>query len=121
MVSRYSFVVFAKRLPGIISIVVDKKNFNNERFIKHISDRFPVISLVDDIYMKKREEFIYLQLGNGDGNYSGCFKEVPQGEIDTKLSSNRVNAAGYAKSCDDWCQYCAVREICLEPYKYGKN
>lgn len=28
-----------KRLPGIISIVVDKKNFNNERFIKHISDR----------------------------------------------------------------------------------
>lgn len=28
-----------KRLPGIISIVVDKKDFNNERFIKHISDR----------------------------------------------------------------------------------
>lgn len=28
------------RLPGIISIVVDKKDFNNERFIKHISDRF---------------------------------------------------------------------------------
>ena len=28
-----------KRLPGIVSIVVDKKDFNNERFIKHISDR----------------------------------------------------------------------------------
>ena len=28
-----------KRLPGIISIVVDKRDFNNERFIKHISDR----------------------------------------------------------------------------------
>lgn len=28
------------RLPGIISIVVDKKDFNNERFIKRISDRF---------------------------------------------------------------------------------
>ncbi|MBB2181766.1 cysteine desulfurase [Lachnospiraceae bacterium MD1] len=27
------------RLPGIISIVVDKKDFNNERFIKHISDK----------------------------------------------------------------------------------
>ena len=27
------------RLPGIISIVVDKKDFNNERLIKHISDR----------------------------------------------------------------------------------
>ena len=29
----------ANRLPGIISIVVNKKDFNNERFIKHISDR----------------------------------------------------------------------------------
>ncbi len=28
-----------KRLPGIISIVVDKNDFNNERFIKRISDR----------------------------------------------------------------------------------
>ncbi len=27
------------RLPGIISIVVDKKDFNNERFIKRISDK----------------------------------------------------------------------------------
>lgn len=29
-----------KRLPGIISVVIDKKDFNNERFIKHISDKF---------------------------------------------------------------------------------
>lgn len=28
-----------KRLPGIISIIIDKKDFNNERFIKHISDK----------------------------------------------------------------------------------
>lgn len=28
-----------KRLPGIISVVVDKNDFNNERFIKHIGDR----------------------------------------------------------------------------------
>ena len=28
------------RIPGIISIVVDKRDFNNERFIKQISDRF---------------------------------------------------------------------------------
>lgn len=28
-----------KRLSGIISIVIDKKDFNNERFIKHISNR----------------------------------------------------------------------------------
>lgn len=71
--------------------------------------------------MKKREEFIYLQLGNGNGSFSGYFKPVPQSEIDVRLSSNRVNATGYVKSCDEWCQYCAVREICLEPYKYGRN
>lgn len=28
-----------KRLPGIISVVVDKNDFNNERFIKYIGDR----------------------------------------------------------------------------------
>ena len=27
------------RLPGVISIIVDKTDFNNERFIKHICDR----------------------------------------------------------------------------------
>jgi hypothetical protein len=80
-----------------------------------------MVNPTDDIYMKKREEFIYLQLGNGDVNFSGYFKDVPQGEIDIRLNSNRVDAAGYAKSCGEWCQYCAVREICLEPYKYGRN
>ena len=33
-----------KRLPGIISIVVDKKDFNNERFVKHISDKFALLT-----------------------------------------------------------------------------
>lgn len=28
------------RMPGIISIVIDRNDFNNERFIKRISDRF---------------------------------------------------------------------------------
>lgn len=31
-------VVPEKRLPGIISIIVNKKDFNNERFIKSVSD-----------------------------------------------------------------------------------
>lgn len=31
-----------KRLPGIVSIVVERKDFNNERFIKHISDRLAI-------------------------------------------------------------------------------
>ena len=31
-----------KRMTGIISIVVEKNDFNNERFIKHISDRLAI-------------------------------------------------------------------------------
>ncbi len=103
-----------------MDIITNAKNYLQKSVLRN-STSFPVISPTDDIYMKKREEFIYLQLGNGERSFSGFFKDVSQEEIDTKLSSNRVNAAGYAKSCDEWCQYCAVREICLEPYKCGRN
>ena len=103
-----------------MDIITNAKNYLQKSVLK-TSTTFPMVSPTDDIYMKKREEFIYLQLGNGDVNFSGYFKDVPQGEIDTRLNSNRVDAAGYAKSCGEWCQYCAVREICLEPYKYGRN
>lgn len=103
-----------------MDIITNAKNYL-QKSVLHYNTTFPMISPTDDIYMKKREEFIYLQLGNGNGSFSAYFKDVPQGEIDTRLSSNRVNAAGYAKSCDEWCRYCAVREICLEPYKYGRN
>ena len=29
----------ASRMPGIVSVIVEKKDFNNERFIKKISDQ----------------------------------------------------------------------------------
>lgn len=103
-----------------MDIITNAKNYLQKSVLRN-NTTFPVISPTDNVYMNKREEFIYLQLGNSDGSFSGYFKDVPQGEIDTRLSSNRVNVAGYAKSCDEWCQYCAVREICLEPYKYGRN
>lgn len=103
-----------------MDIITNAKNYLQKSVLK-TSTTFPMVNPTDDIYMKKREEFIYLQLGNGDVNFSGHFKDVPQGEIDIRLNSNRVDAAGYAKSCGEWCQYCAVREICLEPYKYGRN
>lgn len=38
---RYT-VDLSKRIPGIISIIVEKKDFNNERFIKKISDKIAV-------------------------------------------------------------------------------
>lgn len=103
-----------------MDIITNAKNYLQKSVLK-TSTTFPMVNPTDDIYMKKREEFIYLQLGNGDVNFSGYFKDVPQGKIDIRLNSNRVDAAGYAKSCGEWCQYCAVREICLEPYKYGRN
>lgn len=34
----HATVDISKRLPGIVSLVVDKKNFHNERFIKKISE-----------------------------------------------------------------------------------
>lgn len=82
---------------------------------------FPKVSFDDKIYMKKREEFIYLQLGDEDRSFSNNFREVPQVDIDHRLSSEQLNVMGYTKSCDKWCQYCAVREICLEPYRYSRN
>lgn len=103
-----------------MDIITNSKKYLLKSVLKNETS-FPMLNSIDDIYMKKREEFIYLQLGNGDGSYSTCFKYVLQGEIDTRLSSSKVNAIGYIRSCGEWCQYCAVREICLEPYKYGKN
>ena len=103
-----------------MDIIMNSKNYLQKSVLKNRTT-FPMISSADDTYMKKREEFIYLQLGTSDGSFSAYFKEVSQGEIDVRLSSSKVNTTGYAKSCDEWCQYCAVREICLEPYKYGRN
>lgn len=31
-----------KRLPGIVSIIIEKKDFHNERFVKHISDQLAI-------------------------------------------------------------------------------
>ena len=76
-----------------MDIITNAKNYLQKSVLRN-NTTFPMISPTDDTYMKKREEFIYLQLGSGDGNFSGYFKEVPQGEIETRLSSNCVNAAG---------------------------
>ena len=80
---------------------------------------FPNVSDKDREYMKKREEFIYLSLD--DPTYSNNFKDVTEEEIRDRLSAGRLERTGYSKTCGGWCQYCAVREICLEPYKYGKS
>lgn len=100
--------------------ITNAKNYLLKSVLKNGST-FPNITLNDETYMKKREEFIYLQLGNGDNSFYNNFKDVSQSEIDNRLGSEKVNKAGYGKSCDEWCQYCAVREICMEPYRYTTN
>lgn len=100
-----------------MDIIINAKNYLLNSVLRKASV-FPEVSTKNISYMKKREEFIYLQFGNED-NFSNNFKEVPQSEIDKVLDSRRVNSTGYGKSHGEWCQYCAVREICLEPYKYG--
>ena len=97
---------------------MSKENYLQKSILKQ-STSFPQVSKQDEIYMHKREEFIYLSLD--DPSFSYNFKEIPEDELARKLSAEKVNARGYQKSCGDWCQYCAVREICMESYKYGKN
>lgn len=98
--------------------ITNAKNYLQKSVLKQ-STTFPQVSQKDEIYMHKREEFIYLSLD--DPNFSYNFKEIPEEELARKLSAERVNSGGYQKSCGDWCEYCAVREICMESYKYGKN
>ena len=100
--------------------ITNAKNYLLKSILKN-GNTFLTITSNDETYMRKREEFIYLQLGNGDNSFYNNFKEVPQSEIDSKLDSEKVNKVGYKKSCEEWCQYCPVREICMEPYRYATN
>lgn len=103
-----------------MDVVTNAKNYLLNSVLKQ-RITFPKVSPSDIIYMKKKEEFIYLQLGEKEENFFSNFREVLQADIVDRLSGDRVDAAGYPKSCGDWCQYCAVREICLEPYRYSGN
>ncbi len=113
---RFEFVreVHTERMDAI----TNAKNYLQKSVLKQ-STTFPQVSQKDEIYMKKREEFIYLSFD--DSNFSYNFKEIPEEKLARELSAEKVNARGYQKSCGDWCRYCAVREICMESYKYGRS
>lgn len=98
--------------------ITNAKNYLQQSILQQHST-FPMITEQDKSYMRKREEFIYLKLD--DPSYGTALREVPEKELEDNLAPEKVNAKGYSKSCGDWCQYCAVREICLESYKYGKT
>lgn len=80
--------------------------------------RFPVVNKTDEDIMKKREVFLALHLENDEGEnvLEGKF-EVSRIEKDRLLSDHALRNESYDKSANVWCQWCAVREICLEEYK----
>ena len=90
---------------------------------KYIGDngrgkQFPVVSKTDEDIMRKREVFLALHLENDEGKnvLEGKF-EVSRLEKERLLSDHSLRNEAYDKNVNVWCQWCAIREICLEEYK----
>ncbi len=81
-------------------------------------ERFPKVSEKDIKMMQKKEEFIYLHLENEDEDnvLQGKFNDLTVAEKKQFLPDN-LWQMNYSKEVDIWCQWCAVRERCLESYK----
>ena len=80
--------------------------------------QFPKVTDIDSEMMRKKEEFIYLHLENENQEnvLLGKFNDLTVEEKKQFLPENLKNAS-YAKEVNIWCQWCAVREKCLESYK----
>jgi len=103
-----------------LDIITNAKNYLYNSVLKK-DTVFSNITNNDEVYMRKREEFIYLKLGKCDNDFSVKFKDASNAEIERLLNLERLDSLPYTKNCDKWCQYCAVREVCLEPYRYINN
>ena len=80
--------------------------------------QFPKVTDIDFEMMRKKEEFIYLHLENENQEnvLLGKFNDLTTAEKKQFLPDNLKNAS-YDKEANIWCQWCAVREKCLENYK----
>ena len=80
--------------------------------------QFPKVTDIDFEMMRKKEEFIYLHLENENQEnvLLGKFNDLTMAEKKQFLPDNLKNAS-YDKEANIWCQWCAVREKCLENYK----
>lgn len=80
--------------------------------------KFPKIDDVDSEMMRKKEEFIYLHLENENQEnvLLGKFNDLTVAEKKKFLPEN-LREASYCKEVNIWCQWCAVKERCLESYK----
>lgn len=80
--------------------------------------QFPKLDDTDTEMMRKKEEFIYLHLENENQEnvLLGKFNDLTVTEKKKFLPEN-LKEANYSKEANIWCQWCAVREKCLESYK----
>ena len=80
--------------------------------------QFPKLDDTDTEMMRKKEEFIYLHLENENQEnvLLGKFNDLTVAEKKKFLPEN-LEEANYSKEANIWCQWCAVREKCLESYK----
>ena len=80
--------------------------------------QFPKLNATDTEMMRKKEEFIYLHLENENKKnvLLGKFNDLTAAEEEKFLPEN-LREANYSKEANIWCQWCAVREKCLESYK----
>lgn len=80
--------------------------------------KFPKPDDTDIEMMRKKEEFIYLHLENDNQEnvLLGKFYDLTETEKKEFLSDN-LKKVKYGKEVNIWCQWCAVREKCLESYK----
>lgn len=80
--------------------------------------QFPKLDDTDTEMMRKKEEFIYLHLENENQEnvLLGKFNDLTVAEKKKFLPEN-LKEANYSKEANIWCQWCAVREKCLESYK----
>lgn len=80
--------------------------------------QFPKITDIDLDRMRKKEEFIYLHLEN-ENQENVLFGKFYDMTVEEKkiFFPEKLKEASYSKEINIWCQWCAVREKCLESYK----
>ncbi len=83
--------------------------------------QFPKLTKKDVEYMEKKKEFIYLRLSKDnklDENIlKNKFKDVTEDKMKKMFSDEALANIKYDRECDEWCKYCANKEVCLESYK----
>lgn len=99
------------------SIKVAVKRYLQKEILKE-KKQYPTVTKNDQEYMKRKEEFLYLRLTDDENNnvLKDIFRDLTQTEVNQYFASVNL-LSNTNKNVNIWCKYCAIKEICLEPYK----